>query len=269
MSQTKETYTFSGTTAARYFATRTAEKEGAFFLSYLRPGMNLLDCGCGPGSITIGLARRIAPGQVVGVDMDAGQLAETRRAGAEQRVDNIRTEIGSVYKLPFADNSFDAVFAHAVLDHLSDPVAALKEMYRVLKPGGVIGVRTCDYDGNLFAPPDSAPARFWSLFAKLRERNGGNVYIGKAQRGLLHGAGFSRIRTTVTFDLCETAEANRAEGEGAVAFILAQAIVEQFEELGLATRSELERLSAGYAAWGERPDAFHAMSWCEAVGWKA
>src|SRR5690349_24252580 len=92
-------------------AKRTAEKEAAFFLPLLRPGMRLLDVGCGPGSITAGLARRVAPSEAIGLDASAS-VVETARSLIEVGTTNLSFQAGSVYEPPFPPASFDAVFAH-------------------------------------------------------------------------------------------------------------------------------------------------------------
>jgi ubiquinone/menaquinone biosynthesis C-methylase UbiE len=91
---------------------RTAAQNADFFLPHLRPGMRLLDAGCGQGSITIGLADAVAPGEVVGLDRDPEQVERARALAAERGVTNVRFEVGDAYALPFPDASFDAVFAH-------------------------------------------------------------------------------------------------------------------------------------------------------------
>src|SRR5215831_5785110 len=103
---------------------RTAENSAAYLLSALRPGLALLDVGCGPGTITVDLARRVAPGRVVGVDRAPEVVAQ---AGSHARALGISIDlhVGDLYTLPFADASFDVVHAHQVLQHLSDPVRAL------------------------------------------------------------------------------------------------------------------------------------------------
>jgi len=134
---TAATYTQRGNTAFEAeMATRTASRAAAFFLPYLRPGMQLLDVGCGPGAITLGLAQTVAPGEVVGVDIQASQVDRARALAAERRITNARFEVADINRLPFPDGSFDAVFAHTVLMHLREPVRALEEMRRVLRPGG-------------------------------------------------------------------------------------------------------------------------------------
>ena len=109
------------------FAERTASREAAFFLPYLRPGMQMIDVGCGPGSITVGLAEAVAPGNVVGIDFQPTQIEQARDLAAKRAVANVRFEVADAYRVPFPDHSFDAAFAHAVLTHLREPVRALVE----------------------------------------------------------------------------------------------------------------------------------------------
>ena len=154
MADRHENYTFQGNAGfATYMtSTRSAGRQAAFFLPHLHNGMKLLDCGSGPGSITIGLAKAVAPGQTIGIDYDSSQVERAQLYAHEQGVDSVRFESGSVYQLPFADGLFDAVFSHALLEHLNEPLLALKEMRRVVKPDGVVGVRTRDWEGNVAGP---------------------------------------------------------------------------------------------------------------------
>ena len=79
-SERSETYIFDydGAQNKKAVGGRTACVHGAFFLPYLHPGMTVLDCGCGPGTITIGLAEAVAPGEAVGVDLEASQVDRAR-----------------------------------------------------------------------------------------------------------------------------------------------------------------------------------------------
>src|SRR5262245_34757282 len=100
--------------ASGFLARRTVESHAAFLLPYLRPGLRVLDCGCGPASITCGLARLVQPGRVVGCDRDASQIELARARAMTESVDNVTFEVGSIYELPLAAGSFDVVVAHAV-----------------------------------------------------------------------------------------------------------------------------------------------------------
>ena len=155
--------------------------------------MRLLDCGCGPGSITVGLAEAVAPGQVVGVDIEPSQYRSVWSQAIESRGTNLRFAIADVYRLPFAANAFDAAFLHNVLSHLRRPLEVLKGIYRLLSPGGVIGISHPDFSGQLISPSDPLLDRGHELYWRLVEHNGGNPAIGKHQCTLLHEAGFVRV----------------------------------------------------------------------------
>jgi SAM-dependent methyltransferase len=246
---------------------RTAAAQAVFFLPYLASGTRLLDCGCGPGSITVGLAEAVVPGEVVGVDRNASVL-EAARARAAESGANIRFEEGDIYALPFADGAFDAAFAHGVLEHIGDPRAALAEMWRVVKPGGVAGVRSPDYTGLLIAPPNPLLEESHAIHGRIIARNGGNMNVGKALRGLMRAAGFVNVVASVTMDQYGSPEATRRFGETVATYVGGPTFAETAIAEGWATRAELALMSAAWRAWGEHPDAFYAVAWGEAVGWK-
>jgi SAM-dependent methyltransferase len=267
--QSQEAYPCAGSRAVpRYIATRTADKQAAFLLPHLRSGMDLLDCGCGPGSITVGLARMVTPGRVVGIDKDMSQIEAANARLADQQVPNLRFETADIYALPFPEDSFDAIFTTSVLMYLPDPLAALHELHRVLKPGGVVGIRDPDHEAQLCAPPDPLLIRFWQLFDALVQRKGGNPYIGKHQRGLLRQAGFVNVQAAASCECHSTAEATQQWGNVLADMMGEDTYIQQFVGYGLAERPELERIRQAWQAWGEHPDAFFADVFCEAVGWK-
>jgi len=237
----------------RHHAGRTAESHAAFLLPHLRPGMSLLDLGCGPGSITVGLAAAVAPGEVTGIDVNT------------QPIDGVAVVTGDVTKLPFPDESFDAIYSSAMLQHLPDPLAALREARRVARPGAVIGVVDADWDGELMYPTNDVIRRSMDVARKLRE--GTSPFVGKQLRHLLTEAGFCRTEGHARVTYHGTADETSGVGSFTASQFRYPAAVNRAVSEGWATAEELEEMSLAWVAWGELPDAFLARFWCEAIGW--
>lgn len=249
-------------------AGRTAKGEAAFFLRQLRPGMRVLDVGCGPGSITLGLAAVVSPAEVIGLDVEAGVIARAREEAVTRGAGNMRFEVGSAYDLPYADGTFRAVFAHTLLEHLREPGRAIAEFRRVLLPGGVLGLRDCDWGSGIFGPPDPLVEEAGRLYARLWEHNGGDPRCGRRLRALLREAGFARIETSASFRWDGTLASSRSFGELLAQRLVLPEFMDRVVTLGWADRSEVERISDACRAWAERPDAFAAMVMCEAIAWR-
>ena len=104
----------------RLMGARTASNSAAFLLPHLRPGHKLLDIGSGMGTITVGLAEAVSPGEVFGLDMGESQVAAARDHAAEKGVSNVRFLVMDAYHLDFESNTFDAVFSNACARTRSD-----------------------------------------------------------------------------------------------------------------------------------------------------
>jgi len=172
MGRSRETYTpgYSGPTL-RLMLNRTAARHAAFFSPVPCPGMHLLDCGCGPGTITLDLAKLVAPGQVYGIDLEPTQLRSAQQLSRENHAD-AWFAAASIYSLPFSDGQLDSVFAHALFEHLREPGRALLEMKRVLRSSGMAGIRSPDWGGWLVYPPSPALEQGFHLFKQSRWRSG-------------------------------------------------------------------------------------------------
>jgi SAM-dependent methyltransferase len=156
-------------------AKRTADTAAAFFLPFIKPGMRLLDVGCGPGSITVGLAQRVEPGETIGIDPSPSVIETAKLLANAKAAKHLSFEVGNVYESGFAGETFDGVFAHQVLQHLRDPVDALRQMMFLLKSGGVLGVRDVDWGSTTFYPENEGIRRFLTLYYELARRNGGEA----------------------------------------------------------------------------------------------
>jgi ubiquinone/menaquinone biosynthesis C-methylase UbiE len=245
-------------------ARRSAQRNAAFFLPHLSSGMRLLDVGCGPGSITVGLADAVAPGEVVGVDANPAAIAAAR----ERSDGRVRFDVADALALPFDDGGCDAVFMHEVLQHVESPAQALREAHRVLRPGGVIGLADADYDGTIIEPDDPLLHRSFEIQASLRALRGGDVRIGKRLRELLHDAGFGRTVASAVAATDGTAEAARRTGEREAQYYAATEFADYAVAAGVTTREELRAVSGAWRAWSQHPGAFWARFWCQAVGWR-
>ncbi|MEP6592629.1 MAG: methyltransferase domain-containing protein [Acidobacteriota bacterium] len=253
-------------TAVRLMAKRTASSHAAFFLPHLAPGHRVLDCGCGPGTITVGLADIVAPGEVRGLEIEASQV-EMARAQAQDRR-NLTFDIGSIYEIPADDASVDRVHIGAVLMNVQDPPRALREVRRVLKPGGAVGVREADQGGDLIAPSDPVITQGLALYTKLRKYNGHDPFLGRRLRGLLDEAGFERVSVSASYESHGTPDEIKALTDFWRGMITQSNVATQLLELGWANQFALGVMASKCSSFAQRPDAFAAYAWCEAVGWK-
>jgi SAM-dependent methyltransferase len=188
-------------------AARTAAERATFAQPLFRPGTWVLDLGCGPGSITLGLAPE---SRVPAADRDAGQAPLACRA-ARSTVDFVTA---SPYDLPCADASIDVAFAHALFEHLARPADALAELHRVLRPGGRLALSTSDWSKARLRPKTANVDAALRGHHLLRRRAGGDPFAGGKMAQLCTAAGFTevvaraRYRADMTYrDLAKYVEA--------------------------------------------------------------
>lgn len=235
--------------ATEFMRQRRAATHAAFLLPRLHTGMRLLDCGCGPGSITLDFARILGPGSVTGIDREATQIEVARQAAAAERID-AHFETAGIDALPFADGSFDVVHAHALFEHLANPLEALEQFRRVLKPGGMAALRAPDWGGFLLHPYTPAVEREFDRYQQIQRANGGDVRVGRKLPSYLRAAGFERVQTTASYEIYENT--------GRIGEYLA---------VQLETRGELEGARV-WREWSCHPDALFAQAWVEAIGYR-
>ena len=235
---------------------RTAENSAAYLLPWLTAAAHVLDVGCGPGTITVDLAARVPGGQVTGIDAAAEALAGARAEAARRDQRNVTFDAGDVRHLDFADAAFDVVHAHQVLQHLTDPVAALAEMRRVCRPGGVVAARDGDYGGFLWYPGDPELAEWRTLYQRVARATGGEPDAGRRMIAWARRAGFTDVRASASVWLFSTPE-ERSWWGGLWADRLTQsAFGEHAIGHGLATRSDLQRLAGAWHRWASSDDGW-------------
>ena len=177
----------------RAHASRTAENSAAFVLPHLTPGVSVLDVGCGPGSITCDFASLVTPGEVTGLDRSAEVIAQASALAVERGTANARFMAGNIYDLDFEDESFDVVHAHQVLQHLTDPVAALREMRRVAKAGGIVAARDADFHGMSWYPAVPELDEWMELYQRIARKNGAEPDAGRRLVSWAQSAGFTDV----------------------------------------------------------------------------
>ena len=240
-------------------ARRTAANSAAFLLPHLRAGLDVVDVGCGPGSITVDLAELVAPGEVVGVDREPDVLAGARSMAAERGVANIRFQVGDAYDLAFPDDRFDVAFAHQVLQHVSDPRGALREMARVVRPGGIVAARDSDYGTMVHAPRTPLLERWLELYHQVTRANRAEPDAGRYLRGWALDAGLVDVEASASTWWYADDESRLGWAELWAVRITEGAFATQATEAGLTDPAELVRLAEAWRSWARQPGGFFAF----------
>lgn len=243
---------------------RTATTHAAYLLPHLNPGMRMLDIGCGPGTISVGLARAVNPGEFHGVDMEESQVQMATKAALQDGLSNAHFQVGDALNLPFPDDYFDAVHTHAVLTHVPDTMAALAEFRRVLKSGGIVGMREFIADSSFVAPEIGNLTKIFAISAGVLITNSGHPQFGREISESLSKAGFVDIAATASFDLYTSPDAIAAQAR----FFAGLPFEEQALSYGVATPEEIEALRKAAAVWRDQPGAFSAWAFGEGIARK-
>jgi SAM-dependent methyltransferase len=228
------------------------------FLGFLRLGeaRSVLEVGSGLGILTREVARSNPQAEVVGVEYSQAQLKKAEKHGQP----NLRFVQGDAHSLRFEDDSFDVVYCRWLLEHVSDPVGVVREMRRVLKPGGTIFVQENDVSLQRYDPPAPQAQRMWSLVAQLQVKLGGDALIGSRLFGLLTAAGFREVNLSLG------PEVYASGTPGFKTWIrnqidIFQGCAEDLQRHGLATAQDTEKAVSELHRFLERFDAASWFSW--------
>jgi SAM-dependent methyltransferase len=242
-------------TVLRSHRWRTVDNSAAYLAAALTPGTPVLDVGCGPGTITADIARRVAPGRVVAVDRAPEVVAEATAACAAAGLE-VECRVGDAYALDFADDTFAVVHAHQVLQHLTDPVAALTEWMRVTRPGGVVAARDGDYAAFHWYPADPRLDRWLELYRAAARANGAEPDAGRHLLAWAHAAGATEVTPSASV-WCHATPKDRAWWGGMWADrIVGSALAGQLTDAGLADRAELAGIGEAFREWAADPDGW-------------
>ncbi|MFE7467658.1 class I SAM-dependent methyltransferase [Streptomyces sp. NPDC057499] len=235
---------------------RTAANSAAYLIDRLAPGLSVLDVGCGPGTITADLAALVAPGRVTAVDTSAEVLSGAAEMAAERGLDNVEFTVADVHDLDFPDDSFDVVHAHQVLQHVGDPVRALREMRRVCRPGGIVAARDSDYAAMAWYPEVPGLDDWLGLYRRVARGNGGEPDAGRRLLSWARRAGFTDI-TPSAGSWCFATPESRAWWSGLWADrTVGSAYAERAVSGGFASAGDLAAIADAWREWGAREDAW-------------
>ena len=234
---------------------RTAENSAAHLLPRLKSGDTLLDIGCGPGTITADLATHITPGRVTALEPTEAALDLARAEITRRRLDTVDFAVGDVHALDFPDNTFDVVHAHQVLQHVSDPVTALREMARVTKPKGTIAVRDSDYAAFAWYPQLPELDDWLALYRRIARGNGGEPDAGRHLLAWAHAAGLTGAVASSSTWCFATPEDRQWWGGMWADRILKSDLARQARAEG----ADLESISAAWQTWAAHPDGWMSL----------
>ena len=243
----------------------SAEVQAGYLLPYLRPGFNLLDVGCGLGTISIGLAKAVAPGEMHGLDMEASQIDMARSNARAYGVDNAIFHVGDAIDLPFEDGSFDVVSFQNVIMYIPDTRKVFAEAKRVLKPGGIIGCREMIVQSSFTYPDFGVIRKAWDMFEDLLAADDAHPQMGKELKGHLANAGFSNIKVTLSSDIFSTPTDVDFIYGFVQRWFLSPEITEAAIKYGATTRELCDEISAAYDRWKADPGAVLSVAYGEVV----
>jgi SAM-dependent methyltransferase len=196
------------------------------------------------------LAAQAAPAEVVGIDFGQSQIERAAASATHAGMANLSFQTADCYALPFGDANFDRVFSHALMEHLRDPVRALRELHRVLKPGGIIGVCSPDWGGFMLSPPSPELSRAVEAYMNLQSQNGGDVRVGRKLGIHLESAGFAALRMSARYECYPSLE------------FIGEYLALQLERAGD------EQSASAFRAWSQHPAGMFAQAWVSAIAAK-
>jgi SAM-dependent methyltransferase len=160
------------------------------------PGSAVLEAGCGVGAQTLLLARNNPDAQIVSIDISPESLARAEERISGEGCTNVTFRKADICNLPFPANTFDHVFVCFTLEHIPDPLRALGNLKKVLRPGGTITAIEGDHGTVVFYPDTPAAHHVIDCLVTLQRQAGGNALIGRELAHLLADAGFVDVKVS-------------------------------------------------------------------------
>lgn len=242
---------------------RTVENSAAYLIEHLRPEATVLDIGCGPGTITAGIAERVA--RVTAADSSEEVLAKAQAEIQGRGLDNVSFAVEDVHALSFADDTFDVVHAHQVLQHVGDPVHALEEMRRVCRPGGIVAARDADFGAMVWYPSPPGMDEWLPIYYAVARGNGGEPDGGRMLKSWAMRAGFTDVTAGSSTWCYSTPEEREWWSESWGGRLLNSSVADHAVAGGHATRDDLQRIYDGWKQWAAAEDGWYSVTHGEII----
>ena len=247
----------------------TAETHSKLLLPHLKPGHRVLDVGCGPGHLSIGLARAVEPdGELHGIDLAESQIRLARLFARRGGYRNATFQVADALELPYEDCYFDAVHCHTILTYIPDTETALAEIMRVLKPGGIVFAREMICESSFTHPEFGVLGKAWEVFSDLIETDDGHPNMGKDIKFQFQNAGFTNLQAGASFDFFSHSEDIEFIYWVTQGWFLSPEITEAGIKYGAATQELYDAIGAAYARWKDHPAPICAICYGELLAWK-
>lgn len=237
----------------------------AYLKAHLKPGIRVLDLGCGPGYLSVWLADLLAPGRLYGIDVEPSQVEHARQVAAERGCDNAEFEVADAVDLPFEDGFFDLVHCNNVLAYVPDTKAVLAEAQRVLKPGGILGCREPLVESSFFYPGMGGSAKGFAVFGDILAADDGHPEMGKSLKTHLDQAGFLDIKVSASFEIFSEPDEVDAFYHLVKDWFLSWDIIKSAKMYGAATDSLFKSVELAIENWRQHHGAVAAIAAGEAV----
>lgn len=227
MELTEYVHGYSEQEAVRLFDQANTLAELLHQDTHFPAGHTVLEAGCGVGAQTAIIAAKNPGVKFVSVDISLESLEANRRQLQAKGINNVELLQADIDSLPFPESTFDHVFVCFVLEHLPEPLKALKKLRQVLKPGGTIMVIEGDHGSSLFSPDSRDAWATIQCLIDIQKRMGGNALIGRTLFPLLRQAEFEEVAVSPRFVYADASRPEWVEGFTRKTFI---AMVKGVEE---------------------------------------
>jgi SAM-dependent methyltransferase len=259
-------YVHAGNKAARdLFNQRTVEQDAPLVAPYLRPGMRLVDFGCGAGSLTCGFANLLAPGDVLGFDISDDAIGRARTLAEQAGLVNVRFSVADISELNLPPDSFDVGHFSNVLRYMREPERAVQLAFRSLKSGAIVAASEGYGAANWFAGPNAESITLVNRVLQDENRaHGGDPLIGGRLRALLGQAGFERL-------VSKSGTSTVLSDSKAMGAMMRAGWSENFRPILMRhgiTADQCDRLIEEISIWSESEDSVAAVAQCAVTGWK-